>query len=1064
MTLPGILGTSVSTKTVAQGGINISGSASEREIETNRGTGTLSINGTVPTPVVTAPPVVGYCSWFDASQIWGIADGAELAYWSDMSANKNGASVGAGTPTYYQSNALANGQPSVYLNGSSYLKTASLPTTSTNFTMFVVCRTTGFNDANAGAMVAYLGSGASNGGGIALPDNATEEGTPPSYAYAGILAGGVAWENSQDEIDVTTSTGGFYDDTSVYCMVSSSGTVQLWKNNGIMMSNAITPKTPTGAFYIGWDASHGKWTGYVSEVLLYPSALTNKQKEQVMNYLQAKWMLNLPLPYIDTEQGSIPVSPNPAAVNQPDSFAYWNALLNDNPTCAWRLNELSYWQYPLTYGTFDEDFTGNEHVLLSSSAFTLDQNFSSYLQTGLATSSVAQTTTTQWSLEASIEIEDNPSSTYYTTWRCILAVGTSSNGYAIGVGGPGGGAGLYLEALFGNVAWQATSSVKLGVNNANINSGAYHIVVTFNNGTLTYYINGSVVYKGTGITAPSAPTFTSVGFLNGSPGRNFCGYIYGAAVYSKELTSTQVIEHYDAWYGEGINLGEQVISITATGINSSFQDTGGAQVSVSGSANASWSVSTTSSGSIYVNGSGTEGFSQSISATTGNVQISGTASPYYQGGNVAANASILITASGVNSTWQATATTGSISINASGIGEFVQANPANGTISVSGVGTGVNPNVTAIGNIYITSGVSSFRPYIPSYKESVLQDGPSALWMCGDGQQNIWGNSQPNTLHDFVGHFDLVENGYNNTYNAFLVGDITAPFINPSTGQPDIFEANGLMPSNPLLGYVSFPGNNTQVEGGSGATSVTKDGFKNTGVPQTTTGSWSIELTMRGPGTLIDGWKCLLSIGDAKSGYAIGNNITGSLGNGSSTIQVILNGIETLAATNSNEVGAYSADHIVVTFNNGKLTYYVNGNVDKTITNLPTPSTPANGTYMGYQPNSTSDTSYSGDLQAVSVYPYALSNQQVLAHFKHWYYWEYIDFPGTGIGSISISSSSRPNLSGYGFGTISISAVSLVAQVKQITGAGTVNISKQAKSVSAEPVGVATGSVSISAT
>ena len=68
-----------------------------------------------------APPVAGYTGWWDASQISGVADGAKLSSWPDLSGNGHhlAQATGANQPTYYKTTVgqLVNSQPVVVFDG-----------------------------------------------------------------------------------------------------------------------------------------------------------------------------------------------------------------------------------------------------------------------------------------------------------------------------------------------------------------------------------------------------------------------------------------------------------------------------------------------------------------------------------------------------------------------------------------------------------------------------------------------------------------------------------------------------------------------------------------------------------------------------------------------------------------------------------------------------------------------------------------------------------------------------------------------------------------------------------
>lgn len=93
-----------------------------------------------------ALPPTGYLAWYDATQIVGVADGASLASWPDMSGNHYdlAQATGANQPTFYSSTAaqLINGHPAVRFDGTaSFMVASGFPNTSPPYTIFVVSLT-----------------------------------------------------------------------------------------------------------------------------------------------------------------------------------------------------------------------------------------------------------------------------------------------------------------------------------------------------------------------------------------------------------------------------------------------------------------------------------------------------------------------------------------------------------------------------------------------------------------------------------------------------------------------------------------------------------------------------------------------------------------------------------------------------------------------------------------------------------------------------------------------------------------------------------------------------------
>lgn len=215
-------------------------------------------------------PVAGAIGWWDATQIAGVADGASLATWPDLTANHYDLAqvTGVRQPTFYKTTAgqLVNGKPAVQFNGANtnWMRISSPPTVPQPCTMFLVAGTA--SPAGTGVII----DGATiarfciyfTGGNYTVVVGATNSGTATA-----ITAG----QHALALVANNPSASTFYLDGASH-----------FAGNG----QATNPVPFTfGADYTNATAM----TGFICEVALYPSALTAGNVASLTAYAQAKW-------------------------------------------------------------------------------------------------------------------------------------------------------------------------------------------------------------------------------------------------------------------------------------------------------------------------------------------------------------------------------------------------------------------------------------------------------------------------------------------------------------------------------------------------------------------------------------------------------------------------------------------------------------------------------------------------------------------------------------------------------------------------------------------------------
>ena len=219
------------------------------------------------------PPVTGYFAWYDASQITGVADGANLRDWKDLSGNHYDATPPVFAdqgPIFYKTTSakLINGLPAVWFaSANDDLETAAFGSAVAQpVTICLVAEFTGLYISNVAVI-----DGLDNTFKLQYYNGDT-------YAGAGAnSAGEVGWTNANGP-QVTTVQ--FHGATSL--LRFGGATI----DNGSYGTNALDGIT-LGSF--GSPLTAQAWTGPICEVIYWPSALSLANIELVEGYLGTKW-------------------------------------------------------------------------------------------------------------------------------------------------------------------------------------------------------------------------------------------------------------------------------------------------------------------------------------------------------------------------------------------------------------------------------------------------------------------------------------------------------------------------------------------------------------------------------------------------------------------------------------------------------------------------------------------------------------------------------------------------------------------------------------------------------
>jgi hypothetical protein len=236
------------------------------------------------------PPVPGYIAWWDASQITGVADGATLQWWYDLTANHFDLSQGwpNNRPVYHSSGSqLINGLPVVSF-------TADIPGGGTN-DQFLLNTNPALLFGQPFSIVLVCQPGIPPGG----------SGNPATVFSAGLPSD---WPNSVQIYQSTASTAvaanvgqiiGATDTTAPHFIGwSASGAASIGQYDA-SVSNPINPGNVglNGQVLVGnlgGNSVGNGYTGRICEIVIYGSVLTTGELAGLYTYLRNKWIPVVP--------------------------------------------------------------------------------------------------------------------------------------------------------------------------------------------------------------------------------------------------------------------------------------------------------------------------------------------------------------------------------------------------------------------------------------------------------------------------------------------------------------------------------------------------------------------------------------------------------------------------------------------------------------------------------------------------------------------------------------------------------------------------------------------------
>jgi len=262
----------------------------------------LTVSGQFPSthPFKSFPPaslpfsprnISGLALWLDAADQSSMTlSGSSVTVWNDKSGNGKNATAGGTTPTY------SSATRSIVFGGAGYFTNSSLSLPLSTRSVFIVCTQTSRAGDFEGIVILVnpLGSDVDYASPNAIPYSAS--GSNPLQTGAFTLYGNNG-TYIQNYGSYTTTPLGIYVDV----FGSSSGT--LYVNGTSNSTDADSSTLGTANGYILGARKAGSSTtlgiffnGTISEVIIYNTAVTTSQRQQIEGYLAQKWGLTGSLP------------------------------------------------------------------------------------------------------------------------------------------------------------------------------------------------------------------------------------------------------------------------------------------------------------------------------------------------------------------------------------------------------------------------------------------------------------------------------------------------------------------------------------------------------------------------------------------------------------------------------------------------------------------------------------------------------------------------------------------------------------------------------------------------
>jgi hypothetical protein len=384
--------------------------------------------------------IPGCCVWLDAADpasfnSGAITNGTTITQWNDKSGVGQSITV-AGTPVW--NSTTLNSSPSVNLTNGRFSGIFSNPLSNFTSTAFII---TSLNSYPTGGYPCLAFQNTPTGSFLRILD----------------YAGGFRFITFIPSVTGVSTTASL--STPFLWATTYNGTtnMNLYYNgsNTANTTSASSPGSNAGYFYLGTEQSDipgvNSWPGYVSEVVVYTSVLTQTQRQQVEGYLAQKWGLTSQLPaghpgltqtiYTSNYNYKFYLRPNNLALQ---STYYLNFSPTSIPNCLIWFDAADSTKFSLT-GTTVNTWTSKGSYTGTAAASTGTVLSGTVTQNGLNVVRFAAGTQLAFTMAV-----PNQARAWFSVTRCItqLSQATSPSFWGI-IDSPSSGAGE--EAITGQV-------------------------------------------------------------------------------------------------------------------------------------------------------------------------------------------------------------------------------------------------------------------------------------------------------------------------------------------------------------------------------------------------------------------------------------------------------------------------------------------------------------------------------------------------------------------------------------------------------------------------------------
>ena len=294
-----------------------------------------------------------------------------------------------------------------------------------------------------------------------------------------------------------------------------SFSLSTYSNSYAIVGNTVSSMNTTTYLTISTAFSGPRaFIGNISEVLYYPNGLSTVQRQQLEGYLGKKWGITVVTP------GSI------------NSLSLW--LDGADPTT------MSFGAVPTSYFPFNGTIIDQSNIITLTKTGSVPYVPGKYNQAVSFTNARNDTQSTNY-LSTSYTL---PSTFSVSMWFMIVETADVFNSIFYTNSNPSELTGAIIIYGLGNRLYHSFSGIGGATSiGATINADTwYQLMITYNNGTLLCYLNGS--QSGGSVTATASLNgFTFGGGYRGGV-LTYNGYIDELCIYNSVLTSTQISNMY----------------------------------------------------------------------------------------------------------------------------------------------------------------------------------------------------------------------------------------------------------------------------------------------------------------------------------------------------------------------------------------------------------------------------------------------------------------------------------------------------------------------------------------